>query len=476
MVKRKCGTCKYFQDQGLASSGWCRHPERCDIQDMVLVRKAELACRNGWDRDLWEPAAASDAPARMDDVSPLQIPNPTLPPQRPAGQRRIPALLPPAPKSSDSGELYTDKITSIRMSSSARPATPDDAESPTRLEAAQRPQDGLTPEESRLAVREARKRREEARKAETRQVKETIVRAAGDLLDGGTPDTPPTQPTQITPGRVLNRTPSAPSGSAGAAPAPAEDTGKRMPKRDDRREIPHPSVTFPAISPRFGAPVPPAATPLAAASPRENDDHSVTLPAAMRRNSEKGIQKTEPLPNLGLNQLPESNPALMRTRESAAPAAPAHQSRGVGRPGSTPSMPGDSGTSARVHASDRSRLSVASIGNAPAAMPLAHRKDPIDVIPFVSAATRCCETCRDFKRVGDGATGWCVNPYAFAERRMVRAQELACRSSIGVWWLPHDDLWLECADITHHGRPTPNLDEELRAGHVSHHGMGPRSS
>lgn len=55
MTQRKCGTCRYFEEGGIAASGWCRHPERQELQHMVLVRKTELACRDGWDHDLWEP-------------------------------------------------------------------------------------------------------------------------------------------------------------------------------------------------------------------------------------------------------------------------------------------------------------------------------------------------------------------------------------------------------------------------------------
>ncbi|MFW6075939.1 MAG: hypothetical protein ACOC9Y_10110 [Chloroflexota bacterium] len=59
MTQRKCGTCKYFEEGGIAASGWCRHPERQELQHMVLVRKTELACRDGWDHDLWEPKDGS---------------------------------------------------------------------------------------------------------------------------------------------------------------------------------------------------------------------------------------------------------------------------------------------------------------------------------------------------------------------------------------------------------------------------------
>lgn len=59
MTQRKCGTCRYFEEGGIAASGWCRHPDRQELQHMVLVRKTELACRDGWDHDLWEPKEGS---------------------------------------------------------------------------------------------------------------------------------------------------------------------------------------------------------------------------------------------------------------------------------------------------------------------------------------------------------------------------------------------------------------------------------
>jgi hypothetical protein len=110
--------------------------------------------------------------------------------------------------------------------------------------------------------------------------------------------------------------------------------------------------------------------------------------------------------------------------------------------------------------------------DAPAPFPV----DPIDLSRDLKSVRRCCATCRDFKQVGDGRTGWCNNPYAFPEKRMVQSNEIACRSSLGVWWLPHDDLWLEYADTSHHGRPTPLLDEILDSVSADRQGMGQRSS
>lgn len=56
MAKQKCGTCRFFQEAGLAGSGWCHHPERKTSNGvMIMVRRNELACRNEWQRSLWAP-------------------------------------------------------------------------------------------------------------------------------------------------------------------------------------------------------------------------------------------------------------------------------------------------------------------------------------------------------------------------------------------------------------------------------------
>lgn len=56
MTHRKCITCRHFADAGFAGSGWCRHPER-QRDALVMVRKNELGCNQGWKKDFWEPLA-----------------------------------------------------------------------------------------------------------------------------------------------------------------------------------------------------------------------------------------------------------------------------------------------------------------------------------------------------------------------------------------------------------------------------------
>jgi hypothetical protein len=427
----------------------------------VLVRKAELACRNKWDRDLWEQAGVSSESTGDVDTGQPVIPDPSYAAQQPLPRAGFPPATVHTLPVSEGRELYTDKITAIGMRMAPPHPLGDAVESPSTQPTAQRNGSDLSPEESRLAVREARRKREEARKIETRHTKATIVREAGDLLDGG-----------------ASRNNGVPTPTGGESPtsthlpaAPGTPAKRLTPisapvARKDRVIDPGTSVEFPT-EPRSFAPSRQDVVPA------RHDDHSVTLPRALQNRSPLDDQGTAPLPKLGPRP----------TVDAATPAQPSFRGSlrgpGVSQQRSATSRANgpivtDAGSPGRTDV--RTNASPHSTYKVPLDMPAALERDPIDTVPAVSSVPRCCETCRDFKRVGDGNTGWCANPYAFPERRKVQAQDLACRSSIGVWWLPHDDLWLERSDITHHGRPTPILDEEFGTSPVSRQGMGPRSS
>jgi hypothetical protein len=94
----------------------------------------------------------------------------------------------------------------------------------------------------------------------------------------------------------------------------------------------------------------------------------------------------------------------------------------------------------------------------------AMRHDEVDeraALPdwYLSDLPRICRTCRDFRPSTDGQRGWCANSWAFTHRRLVVEDDPApCRSAIGDWWLPVDDVWLVAADVSSHGRATPLLD------------------
>jgi hypothetical protein len=88
VAKRKCGTCRYFEEAGLAGSGWCHHPDRETSTDvLIMVRRNELACRDEWDHNLWEGAGGTS-----DGETPLMR-RPGLGPQRPASATNLQSLL-----------------------------------------------------------------------------------------------------------------------------------------------------------------------------------------------------------------------------------------------------------------------------------------------------------------------------------------------------------------------------------------------
>jgi hypothetical protein len=93
-------------------------------------------------------------------------------------------------------------------------------------------------------------------------------------------------------------------------------------------------------------------------------------------------------------------------------------------------------------------------------------------LEFAPDIPRMCRTCRDFRPADSGERGWCNNTWAFSHRRMVGADELPCESSLGCWWLPHDDVWLTAADATNHSQPTPLVDEWLARREVARRRQG----
>jgi hypothetical protein len=70
---------------------------------------------------------------------------------------------------------------------------------------------------------------------------------------------------------------------------------------------------------------------------------------------------------------------------------------------------------------------------------------------------RICETCRYLRPGVNGPT--CGAVYAQTYMRLIDLQRLSCASSIGAWWLPSDEYWESRVDISHHGDPTPLLDQ-----------------
>ena len=466
MVKRKCGTCRHFKDGGIAGSGWCQHQARKDIQHMVLVRKTELACRNSWDQDLWELA---DRPIDLQHST--HIPMPVS-----GGQPQDIPMIQAASSSDDAdraGEMFTDRITSISMPtrSQLRPGRiePDEDTDDTA---------GSDLQGARSSVREARKRRQEQRHLERRKYQETVLQRADDLLD--TVEPTDERDRGITRLRASDGPLTANQDLSSETPRESDvpptirpNSGQAIPQRE-----PSPSVEFAATPPRFRGTEPPPIQP-----------SRIAPPATPRKEANNGSHPRLALERSETEQLPsamEVREAVSKQRERRNPPSNAPLDRSANArveqiSATTPPTRVESPVCVSPAGEPRTSTSYTRArsivhAGAPSPAPAPFEVDPIDLSRDLKTVRRCCATCRDFKQVGDGRTGWCNNPYAFSERRMVQSNEIACRSSLGVWWLPHDDLWLEYADTTHHGRPTPLMDDMVSAVPEDRQGMGQRSS
>ncbi len=90
-----------------------------------------------------------------------------------------------------------------------------------------------------------------------------------------------------------------------------------------------------------------------------------------------------------------------------------------------------------------------------------------------SQITKSCRTCQSFRAGDNGERGWCTNAYAKTHRQMVNIDDLACRSSIGDWWIAADAAWIPPASMIH--PETPRTDR-LADGAKSDERLGVRQS
>lgn len=397
-MRRKCGTCEYFRKANMPNMGWCTHPKRAELHNLVLVRSAELACRNPWDDDLWKPAASP-----QDDPPPADVPAPRdQTPERGVAARASDPIV----------ENPTDRVTDITVRPDA-PAT--------------------------LAPRADRWNR-------ARTARPVIRTETGESLDLG--------PSSLT--------------------SPDETGADDVVTGTAENRVSHDRQEFDRVEQRIA----------------HNDDseqgavfvHAVTAPRTPEVRPEPRVS-----PQADRSSIPVCGPAPSRTVETndygagATEPLPIEEIRRIERSlGSIPAVHGAAGPSP-VKAPDQT-----SPNGTPSSQPVAHidnasfevsmreahfetthhagrDEEPIDRIAWVASLPRCCGTCRDFRRSADGRTGVCTNPLAFADQRhaVVESDQLACRSSAGVWWVPADDVWLEQVDVSHHTRPTPHLDAAL---------------
>jgi hypothetical protein len=452
--RRVCENCRFFQEAGVAKSGWCNNPLRKESSDVKLVvRRNELACRNGWAQDLFS--------ARTDDLEAADIVLHDTVSLRP---------LPPA-----SGEETTLLANSQRDKPSEPMPPPVDVvvgEAPSPKPAPERA--SLLGQDPRSAILKARERYRARMSAERRR-------------DDGIPP-------------LDDRA--------------AERGGTLAPVSPIRRDLP-PNPLPPLRQPR-GSEVPPVQLsevsrdfPTITSFPGDEDRFSsipdpvegVVLPRAFGIAPERAEAVTE---ESGASPVSVDNGSLSATTSDSDEPPAAFGARDAvphdrRRPQREEIGYEDDAFSAvepeevaayegrRVDKMERRRFDFGRrrrddqrfTGVEEAAFVVAEtavvEEDWIDdgadrplldefvaeVNPIVEIAPdvpRMCRTCRDFRPADSGERGWCTNKWAFSHRRMVDADELPCETSVGCWWLPHDDVWLATADVSAHGQPTPLVD------------------
>lgn len=457
---------------------------------MIMVRRNELACRNGWMEDLWAAATADGS-----DRGAISVERHTSQPMRPASEDEIAAVA-LAPVGAAPPPVVPEDVV---VGQTPVMQAMDDQEADERST--------LLGQDTRSAIKRARERYRAKATPPTRPVEwaesdesvehdrgkdqasgvaEVQIAADGEVLDSDVTESMDAQPeVSVEPASAVEAPASDPGVTLpfnlarAATPITVEDPFDTVPERRSDFELPRArkAPTRPVVAgaddvvdlPRRERTVPmrvveshqrssrPAPIRAAAAwagrfrdqgdhlpgySPAEPDD----APEVPRASAEPS---RTPLPtryDLALDR-------ALRTRASASPIAPFEGGEvQIDAPARVASDM-ESGREQRLVDQDDQPVlvGVAGLDDVDA--------DELDMtVQIAPEVPRACRTCRDFRPAEGGSRGWCTNKFAFSHRRMVTRDEIPCQTSLGCWWLPHDDVWLATADITTHSQPTPHFD------------------
>ncbi len=393
---------------------------------MVLVRRSELACRSDWANDLWEPKAG---------VEPVSISS-------------SPRYTSEAGKSDDRRQ-YTDRVTAVSVAPS-RTSHEETVSVAPRLEAAKQV------EEVRDETRGVFDDEPESEPIAPEPTGSRYQSRAGDSDEAEDRSRFDVRRDLLQPNPVADRVEPSASATSDRSVSRDEREGSRerpaaQPRRDDldsrswalpsREAPPRPRDTGTERStPATPAPEPPARRSF-------GDEPATRFGAPPARVAETRPTQPDRSPRTPMTEDPATDP-LPRGRSGwTEPFA-------VSTPSSSPAaQPAVRAEAAPVIVDETRAID-------PAPVPAPPLKPPVSARH--STMKECCGTCRDFRPAEGGERGWCNNPYAFDHRQMVEKNDLACRSTIGSWWIASDDWWMHRADITHHGRPTPIVDDLLR--------------
>jgi hypothetical protein len=397
---------------------------------MVLVRKTELACRDGWDHDLWEPRAGQNDPREQNGRGLYRDVARTRPDTAASGDERATHL--------DRVSTSMDAVVSVRPGDRALAGQDSAGDGPSiedRLRQARAKANAITQSNRRPPSSPIIDDGEDQVWSETISLRGLRSgRRGGNMPDDsglGTPSVPSASESE-SPRAGWERVP-----SFGTAQVAASSTFHRPPEPSQIPDSETPESEFGAISQaRFGQ--------SESGFDREREETSEPVVQSGETEQFDFVDESE-------------NPAMQGDSDE----------RGSYRFNrdeleSEQSPDGfDEGAESLDSSFDTEEPPVSAHQNGRSGAGVAEWQIPLNV-------EQCCRTCRDFRPSGNGERGWCNNPYAFEKRQEVDAASLACRGAFGSWWAPTDDWWMERADISHHASPTPLVDEmidELQAEH-----------
>lgn len=473
MRQHKCGTCRFYQEARLASSGWCHHPQRKTTNDlMIMVRKNELACRDEWSHDLWEARAnqpGTDGAPRTELFPDRKMP--------PATESEIAALLHAerAPNGGAvSGHNATDDVVLSELGAATERPTfrerpdivPDWAapkSRPVESPASPAPISELGTRSAIIRARETYRERSRLEAARANEITRLTAKAdlerpasIGAELHPRGPDA--SQDVDFAVASESLTEPAAPLLAAPADGVPilvAGDASTARPTsstQDDGRRL---HVAAQELSP-----------PAVSSSP---GSQALT---AQSRDTELTWLDEHPEFDAA-SELGESQPWPAPEDAELAQAAAGESARyDYDNDASEASSPASDDWSVADFAETEEYEAEQIDGE--------HWLDDVVVdddyeegstsLPGFDLAAhlpRICRTCRDFRPAENGDRGWCANQWAFTHRRMVDADERTpCDGVLGNWWLPVDEVWSEAADVSSHGQPTPLLDAWLPQPHL----------
>ena len=485
MSKQRCGTCRFFQESPLSGSGWCHHPLRRTSNDLLLmVRKNELACRDGWFNSLWEPGVWEPEETASETAAEAQFAGR---PVIPANEREIASAV------RARGPRLAEERDEDRVLSEIGLPPADDSDDDRVFTRPDRHHD------TRSAMVRARENIRERRRVEPRSVltpaatSETEV--AANVAEIGSAGSALTAHRHISDhgGHVADDgdpyAPDADDAYDASEPLVAGAEWTDDPEPDwyddpaggssEDEEAEHPASGRQVARGLFGGfgrfltDVYGRTARAAHPEPIASDDEGETYAseALTTPDFEPGPDAPETIvtdpawvgdPEAEFDTMvrrlePSGSGQVVDARRESTPGVGGHVASGSagGRTdadgideGFAHDSPTDEGNGGRWGAFD-----------------LESDFDGRMVVPSPDLAPdlpRICRTCRDFRPAEQGGRGWCANPWAFTHRRVVDGDDAApCESSFGSWWLPVDDAWMEVGDVSEHGRPTPLLDHWL---------------